>query len=445
MLLKELPPLSPPQHATREVRQGAAGLASRPDFCAAVAAVAASLPCGFHAVNLCEDRYRFIVAFAAAAVRGQACLLPASRSEADIAQAMHLFPDSHRLGDGEVAQAIAAAGGRDADGAGVLPGIPVDQVVAVPFTSGSTGRSQPHPKRWGELVAGAHLADRRFGFTARQVSAIVATVPPQHMYGLKTSVMLPLVIDVGVHGGRPFFPADIRQALAESGPRPVLVTTPVHLAACVDAGLAWPPIALIISATAPLSAELAARAELALAAPVYEIYGFTEAGSIASRRTVDDPDWRLYDGMTIRNGALLADHLGAPVPIHDVVAQRGSDRFALLGRAADIVNVAGKRTSLAHLNSVLLAVDGVVDGAFIAPEPNAGHGGRLAAAVVAPSLSRREVLAALAGRIDPVFMPRPLILVDRLPRNDTGKLPRHALLDLLNRHRPPPAASTAAS
>jgi acyl-coenzyme A synthetase/AMP-(fatty) acid ligase len=33
--------------------------------------------------------------------------------------------------------------------------------------------------------------------------------------------------------------------------------------------------------------------------------------------------------------------------------------------------------------------------------------------------------------VDPVFLPRPLRLVDALPRNETGKLPRAALLRLL--------------
>jgi acyl-coenzyme A synthetase/AMP-(fatty) acid ligase len=30
----------------------------------------------------------------------------------------------------------------------------------------------------------------------------------------------------------------------------------------------------------------------------------------------------------------------------------------------------------------------------------------------------------LRRRIDPVFLPRPLVIVDRLPRNSTGKLPQ---------------------
>ena len=37
----------------------------------------------------------------------------------------------------------------------------------------------------------------------------------------------------------------------------------------------------------------------------------------------------------------------------------------------------------------------------------------------------------LAHLIDPVFLPRPLFLVATLPRNETGKLPRTALLHML--------------
>jgi acyl-coenzyme A synthetase/AMP-(fatty) acid ligase len=40
----------------------------------------------------------------------------------------------------------------------------------------------------------------------------------------------------------------------------------------------------------------------------------------------------------------------------------------------------------------------------------------------------------LRQRIDPVFLPRPLILVERLPRNATGKLPQNALQNLADLH-----------
>lgn len=57
---------------------------------------------------------------------------------------------------------------------------------------------------------------------------------------------------------------------------------------------------------------------------------------------------------------------------------------------------------------------------------------RLAALVVAPGLTAETLLARLRERIDPIFLPRPLRFVEALPRNPTGKLPREALLRMLD-------------
>jgi acyl-coenzyme A synthetase/AMP-(fatty) acid ligase len=53
---------------------------------------------------------------------------------------------------------------------------------------------------------------------------------------------------------------------------------------------------------------------------------------------------------------------------------------------------------------------------------------RLMAFAVAPGLTPEAIVAALRRQIDPAFLPRPLVLLDRLPRNSLGKLPREALL-----------------
>eukprot|EP00825_Cyclidium_porcatum_P006011 TRINITY_DN12953_c0_g1_i1.p3 TRINITY_DN12953_c0_g1~~TRINITY_DN12953_c0_g1_i1.p3 ORF type:complete len:134 (-),score=60.00 TRINITY_DN12953_c0_g1_i1:82-483(-) len=89
------------------------------------------------------------------------------------------------------------------------------------------------------------------------------------------------------------------------------------------------------------------------------------------------------------------------------------------------VNIAGKRTSLAYLNHQLGAVPGIVDGAFFLPDEEGPDGiTRLTAFIVAPGMTARQVTVALRERIDAIFLPRPLVLVDELPRNSTGKLPR---------------------
>jgi acyl-coenzyme A synthetase/AMP-(fatty) acid ligase len=96
-----------------------------------------------------------------------------------------------------------------------------------------------------------------------------------------------------------------------------------------------------------------------------------------------------------------------------------------------MIKVGGKRASLAELNLKLNAIDGVIDGVFVEPDSDRHGVGRLAVVAVAPGLDRHAVIEGLAGRVDPVFYPRRVRLVDRLPRNEAGKLPRDALLGLL--------------
>jgi acyl-coenzyme A synthetase/AMP-(fatty) acid ligase len=135
-------------------------------------------------------------------------------------------------------------------------------------------------------------------------------------------------------------------------------------------------------------------------------------------------------------------------PICDVLEITGEDEFALKGRTADLVNMAGKRSSFGYLNAQLNAIPGVLDGAFFWRE-SAGGGvtgiTRLAAVAVAPTLEPASLMASLRRRIDPVFLPRPLLLVDRLPRNSTGKLPLHALQSLADQHRQPDCRSARRS
>jgi acyl-coenzyme A synthetase/AMP-(fatty) acid ligase len=58
-------------------------------------------------------------------------------------------------------------------------------------------------------VAGAAAQAQRLGLWAESGMSVLATVPPQHMYGLESSVLFPLQNGLALHAGMPFFPADI--------------------------------------------------------------------------------------------------------------------------------------------------------------------------------------------------------------------------------------------
>jgi len=196
----------------------------------------------------------------------------------------------------------------------------------------------------------------------------------------------------------------------------------------------------VLSATAPLPQDLAREVEERFSTELHEIYGSTETGQIATRRTSETLEWRLWkdvrltpaDDRTWASGG----HVEQRTAMCDVIEITSDDRFLLHGRLADLVNIAGKRSSLAYLNHQLTAIPGVIDGAFFLPADDRSTSNttgitRVAAVVVAPGLDATALTEQLRRRIDAVFLPRPLLFVDRLPRNGTGKLPQEALQALV--------------
>ena len=421
---------------------------SRRQYLADAQALAERLPARGEVLNLSSDRYRFALGLGAAMLRGQPNLLPPNHTPDTVARLRQLFPSVYGLvdeGGGAVALPTLshATVSADWDHAGDVrvPRIDAEAVTAQVLTSGSTGNPVPHAKPWGLLVsnteAGVERLAQHMGRADLVGVSLVATVPAQHMYGFESSVLVALLGGAAFDTERPFYPADIVRVLARV-PRPrMLVTTPLHLRTLLEAGLELPAVDLIVCATAPLSPQLAARAEAALAAPLMEIYGCTEAGQVATRRTTAGPEWQTYRGLALAgNGeqcVISGGHVLQPTPLADVLEVLDPQHFRLLGRSNDLVNIAGKRSSLSHLNHHLNMVEGVQDGAlWLPPEKDISTGEvvRLVAFVVAPELTREHILAALRPRVDAAFLPRRIVFVPSLPRDPTGKLPAARLAQL---------------
>lgn len=422
------------------------GVAVRADtFLADVQRVAAALPAGGHVLNICADRYRFTVGFAASLVANKVSLLPSTKTGEAIRQLVAFAPDVFCLTDDarcdvDLPQLLFPETPLAEERPWRCPEIDATQLAAYLFTSGSTGTPLPYKKSWGRLAACVREGANRLGLLDGRQHAIVGTVPSQHMYGFELTVLLTLQTSNACSAERPFYPADICNALA-AVPRPrVLVSTPIHLRMLLAADVDLPAADLVVSATAPLSQNLAREVEERFDTRLLEIYGSTETGQIASRRTAHTVEWQLWNGVRLsdKEGRTWADggHIEQATAMCDVIEITGDNRFLLHGRMADLVNIAGKRSSLPYLNHQLNAVAGVIDGAFFlrddSQDPSAAVT-RVAAVVVAPGLDAATLVQRLRERIDPAFLPRPLLFVDKLPRNETGKLPREALESLVVR------------
>ncbi len=444
-------------------RQGLAISAAQ--FIGEALALAAQLPAMGRPINLCQDRYLFALGLAAALLRGQTSLMPPNALPETLRQVPAQGPAPYLLVDGDAPADSPLPVHRlcrpAAEPTTEVPLIPAHLDAVCLLTSGSTGAPQPHAKRWGQLIPNiqaeasrlAELMDR----PDLQGLTLVATVPAQHSYGFESTVMLALLGGACFDAGRPFYPADMAQAL-QAVPQPrALVTTPFHLKTLLLAGVSLPAVDLVLSATAPLSPQLAATAESSLRGRLVEIYGCTEAGQVASRRTTAGETWATLGELRIQaeraddgeeRFIVAGGHVTEPTPLADILVMQDERHFQLLGRANDLIHVAGKRSSLAHLNFHLNRIEGVEDGAFWLPDDVAEGIVRPVAFVVAPGLSAGALIAALRTQLEAAFVPRRVVHVDHLPREATGKLTVAALrlfaLQTLAERDPPSAVTIAA-
>ena len=471
-------PLAGYRAAGDPVLLGADGVTTAASFFARVSKLAAALPEAPFVINLCETRAGFMYGFAAALVRGQTSLLPAGQGRGDWEQLLQQFPSAYVMSDAAAtnANAIANTGAEPAlaaacwfdlsvwlalasdEGAALnIPQIDDAQSAVVMFTSGSTGCPSAHPKSWGQLCRGAAGLAAALPWCETPACAVVGSVPPQHMFGLETTVMLPWYTGAPVHAQRPLLAADLATVLARYPMPSWWMTTAVHMRAPLSANAQMTGLQGVVASTMKLPAALATAAESAWQVPVMEIYGSTETGSLALRRTASEIAWLPMPGVSLWSQADTTDgatdgaeevsknywaggpHIGPAVPLGDQLELLPDGRFLLGGRTSDLVKVGGKRASLAALNQGLCELPGVDEGVYFFP----GEAGRAAANdeangaqrpvgfYVSQTLSPQQVVSLLRARIDPVFMPRPLYRVARLPRNANGKLPQAALVDLL--------------
>lgn len=411
-------------------------------FVSDVRALAHVLPDRAYMLNLCADRYRFAVGFCAALLRGHVSLLPPSYARDFVEQLSRRYAGTYCLTDGEFDATVEKLRfpelAQEHIAAFEVPHIPSAQRAALVFTSGSTGQPVAHEKSWGGLSADGRAEAELLGVTPDSGLALLGTVPVQHMYGLESTLLVAMQNGLALVAEKPFYPADICARLRELPALRCLVTTPVHLRALLQEVSDLPAVHFVLCATAPLSAELAAESESRFGAPLREIYGCTEAGQVAGRRPTQSAAWRLMRGVRLRQDErgstwALGGHVEIEAPLSDVIELSVDGTFMLHGRSSDMVNIAGKRTSLAALNHHLSSIEGVRDGVFMLPDEAGKEVTRPIAFAVAPGVDAADIIQGLRARVDPVFLPRPLYLVDALPRNATGKLTHEALLQLLQR------------
>jgi acyl-coenzyme A synthetase/AMP-(fatty) acid ligase len=319
---------------------------------------------------------------------------------------------------------------------GIQPPLPPDRPWVYLFTGGSTGRPKIWTKTPTNLLAESHYLVGRFGVTPED--RILATAPPNHIYGLLYALLVPLLSGARVSSTTPVFPHEILRHLSDERPT-ILVSLPVHYRSLRGHTYGRHALRLAFSSAGPLDPEDGQAFSAATGTPIYEIYGSTETGGIASRcRLRGETDLTPFDPVKVavsaETAAVTSAFISPDLPRDEkgrfLLADRieTTDRGALrlLGRNDGIVKVGGKRVDLEVVREALKGQAGVVDAVVFTLAVESGRESEIVA-VVEGRADPAALRDALQAHLEPQALPRRIKVVAQIPMLATGKYDRQGL------------------
>jgi malonyl-CoA/methylmalonyl-CoA synthetase len=339
-----------------------------------------------------------------------------------------------------------------------------EDIAAILYTSGTTGRSKGAMLSHGNLLSNALTLKDLWCWSPDDV--LLHILPIYHVHGLFVAIHGALIAGASVIFHRCFEPAAV---IADFARATVLMGVPTHYTRLTVAPEISPEacahMRLFISGSAPLLPEAHERFERRTGHGILERYGMTETGMIASNPydgarepgTVGyalpgvEVRVRAADGtiaeagepgvLEVRGPNVFRGYWRNPEKTSqefqtdgffvtgDVATRTPDGRITLIGRAKDLIIAGGLNIYPKEVEEAVDALPGVAESAVIGvPHPDMGEA---VVAVVArragAGLSEVEILDGLAEKLARFKQPRRVIVVDALPRNAMGKVQKAAL------------------
>ncbi len=339
-----------------------------------------------------------------------------------------------------------------------------DDLAAILYTSGTTGRSKGAMLTQGNLLSNARTLARLWRFTDQDT--LLHALPIFHTHGLFVASNTALLTGAAMIFLPGFEVDTVLQLLPQAT---VMMGVPTFYTRLLDApGLSQAAghMRLFISGSAPLLAETHAAFEKATGHRILERYGMTETNMNTSNPY--DGDRRAGTvGLPLPDVALRLMADGAPVAAGGVgmIEVRGPNVFAgywqmpektaeeltpegwfltgdlatqspdgyvtIVGRAKDLIITGGYNVYPKEIELLLDAVPGVRESAVIGlPHPDFGEA---VFAVLTPrkdmTLNTHAVLAAISDRLARYKQPKAAVVLADLPRNTMGKVQKNLLRD----------------
>ena len=301
------------------------------------------------------------------------------------------------------------------------------------FTGGSTGKPQVWSKTPRNLLAEAQYQSNKYGINRDDI--FLSTVPPQHIYGLLFSILMPLICSSRVLEGTYSFPREIFRAAQEHNATILVGIPPCYRVMKTD-DLQRHNLRLAFSSAGALREEDAKYFFDKTDLGITEIYGSTETGGVATRThpindeswtSIDPVEWKISDGRLLVRSPFLSPTLPRCIDGFFITADHadyeGDHKFILRGRVDDIIKIGGKRVDLAAVQDKLKHIKGVRDAVVVSYLAENGRQNEIAALVVS-DLDTSQLRHQMAATSEAYAIPRRIVAVTEIPVTSTGKYDR---------------------
>ena len=304
---------------------------------------------------------------------------------------------------------------------------PLSRVCCVKLTSGTTGDLKSVLCSADNLRADGEHIIRTMGI--RPADRNLAIIPLGHSYGLGNLVMPLLLQGTAVVCAPTFVPRQILRWINQYEVT-VLPTVPAILRALaqLDGATKPPSLRLVISAGAPLSADVAQQFHQRYGVKIHNFYGSSETGGICYDRTghatlagrsVGKP----LKNVTVRirrDGRVSVTSRAGKATLPDLGEWNRCGELRLLGRIGKVANVGGLKVSPAEVERALRELRGVTD-AWVTVVRDKRSNDCLAAAVETNHV-RATIEKNLLKTLPPWKLPKIWFITSALPRTARGKL-----------------------
>ncbi len=327
-----------------------------------------------------------------------------------------------------------------------LEPLDLDKVQLIIFTSGSSGEAKAINKSLGQLQCEINALEQQWGNMLGQ-AMVLSTVSHQHIYGLLFRVLWPLAAGRCFHSELFLSPEPLLKVA--NGVSAIWVASPAQLKR-LDELTCWQELAkltAIYSSGGRLASGVSRYIQQCCGHKVIEVYGSSETGGIAWRRSVDDTLWTPFTRISISEDGKGQCQLFSPyltgdkgLVLDDKIKLYKDGKFELLGRIDRIVKIEEKRLSLDELEQALKRRDWVQQSyTFLL----ADRRDKIAAVLVLSDVGqellqhhgRKVLIKQLRKQLMDVFesimLPRKWIFMQTLPQTIQGKIDHQLLTHLL--------------